>query len=84
MSARPRPLPRDVPVRSGGGDLAAWNVPAYLLAGIGVYGGIGYALDRWLGTGFLVLVGMLLGAALALYVIWVRYGGSRPRDEGGA
>jgi F0F1-type ATP synthase assembly protein I len=53
---------------------AAWNVPAYLLAGIILYGGIGFALDRWLGTSWLVLVGMLVGAALALYLIWVRYG----------
>jgi hypothetical protein len=39
-----------------------------------LYGGIGFALDRWLGTSWLVLVGILVGAALALYVIWLRYG----------
>jgi F0F1-type ATP synthase assembly protein I len=53
---------------------AAWSVPAYLLAGMILYGGIGFALDRWLGTSWLVLVGILVGAALALYVIWLRYG----------
>jgi len=53
---------------------AAWSVPAYLLAGMAMYGGIGWLLDRWLGTSWLVLVGVLLGTALAMYVIWLRYG----------
>jgi ATP synthase protein I len=53
---------------------AAWSVPAYLLSGMGLYGGLGWLLDRWLGTGWIVLVGVLGGAALALYLIWLRYG----------
>jgi F0F1-type ATP synthase assembly protein I len=53
---------------------AAWSVPAYLLAGMVLYGGIGWLLDRWLGTSLLVLVGVLSGAALAVYLIWLRYG----------
>lgn len=53
---------------------AAWSVPAYLLAGMGLYGGIGWLLDRWLGTSWIALVGILAGAALAVYLIWLRYG----------
>ena len=33
-------------------------------------------LDQLLGTGFLVVVGILAGMALSLYVIWLRYGTS--------
>jgi F0F1-type ATP synthase assembly protein I len=55
-------------------EAAAWNIVAYLLSGIALYGGIGHVLDRWLGTSFLVLIGMLAGAGLALYLVNVRYG----------
>ena len=35
---------------------------------------LGWLADRWLGTGFLLPVGMLAGMALSLYVVWLRYG----------
>ena len=54
----------------------ATSVTAYLIAGPVGFGGIGYLLDHWLGTGFLVVVGLLVGMALSLYVIWLRYGTS--------
>lgn len=50
------------------------KVVGYLLAGPLLYGGIGWALDLWLGIGFLLPVGVLLGFALSLYLIWFRYG----------
>jgi F0F1-type ATP synthase assembly protein I len=53
---------------------AATTVTAYLLAGMALYGGIGWLLDRWLGTTWIVLVGVLAGTALSLYLIWLRYG----------
>lgn len=56
-------------------ESAMWNVPAYLLAGMGGYGFLGWLADRFLGTSWLVLVGLLGGTAVALYTIWVRYGG---------
>jgi F0F1-type ATP synthase assembly protein I len=57
------------------GEAAAWTVLAYLLTGPLFYGGLGWLLDRWLGTDpWFVLVGILGGMALALYVVWVRYG----------
>ena len=52
----------------------AWRAFAYLLTGPLVYGGIGYGLDRWLGTSFLLPVGIVGGMALSLYLIWFRYG----------
>ena len=53
---------------------AAYGALGYLLAGLLFWGGVGLALDRWLGTNFLVLIGLLLGGAAAMYLIYVRYG----------
>jgi F0F1-type ATP synthase assembly protein I len=50
------------------------KVVGYLLAGPLLYGGIGWGLDHWLGTSFLLPVGILGGVALSLYLIWFRYG----------
>jgi hypothetical protein len=55
-----------------------WNIPAYLLAGMGGYAFLGWLVDLWLGTRFGVLVGLLGGTAVAMYTIWVRYGGQGP------
>jgi hypothetical protein len=53
---------------------AAWRSVAYLLSGPLVYGAAGWLLDLWLGTSFLVGVGIVGGMALSLYLIWFRYG----------
>lgn len=55
-------------------DQTSASVIAYLITGPVVFGGIGLLLDKWLHTGFLVLIGLLGGMALSLYVIWLRYG----------
>ena len=51
-----------------------WNAVSYLISGPVLFGGIGWALDHWLGTSWLVAVGILGGMALSLYLIWFRYG----------
>jgi ATP synthase protein I len=51
-----------------------WAIISYLLGGMIVWGGAGLLLDAWLGTGFFLPAGLLLGAGAALYLIWVRYG----------
>ncbi len=63
-------------VRAGApqADDAGWTVLCYLLTGVCLFGGAGWGLDRLLGTSFLVVVGLLGGAGLALYVIYLRYG----------
>ena len=68
-----RPLPEDAGRRRLE-ESAAWNVSANLLAGVLLGGGVGWGLDRWLGTGYLVGIGLLLGIALTLYYVWLRYG----------
>lgn len=52
----------------------AWTVLARLITGPALFGGLGWLLDEWLGTGFLLLVGMIGGMALAIYVVILRYG----------
>jgi F0F1-type ATP synthase assembly protein I len=44
-----------------------------MLSGIIVWGGAGLALDRWLGTKFFALIGVLLGLGVAIYLIIVKY-----------
>ena len=38
-----------------------------------VYGFAGWLADRWLGTSFLVAVGIIVGAVLGLYLTWNRF-----------
>ena len=51
-----------------------WNVVSYLISGPVMFGGIGWALDRWLEYGFFVPVGILAGMAVSLYLVWFWYG----------
>jgi ATP synthase protein I len=61
----------DAPGDSG----VAWSIIGTLLAGVLVWGGIGYLVDRWLGTTSVFLpIGMVVGAGAAMYLIIVRYG----------
>lgn len=55
-------------------ESAGWTILSYLISGPLLYGGVGWLLDLWLGTQFLVAVGIVGGMALSLYVVFVRYG----------
>lgn len=50
-----------------------WHAFGYLTAGVGLYGFLGWLADRWLGTSFLVVIGILLGAGLGLYMTFARF-----------
>ena len=50
-----------------------WHAFCYLVAGVAFYGLLGWLADRWLGTSFLVAVGILLGAGLGVYMTWSRF-----------
>lgn len=50
-----------------------WMAFGYLVAGVLLYGAIGWGLDRWWGTSFMVVIGILLGAGLGLYQTWARF-----------
>jgi F0F1-type ATP synthase assembly protein I len=69
--SEPEP-PREPPAR--GADLV-WSIIGTLVAGVLAWGGIGWLLDRWLDTNFLVAVGIIVGMAGAFYLIIKRYGG---------
>jgi ATP synthase protein I len=50
-----------------------WHAVSYLVTGVGLYGLVGWLLDKWLGTSFLLPVGIVLGAALGVYLTYVRF-----------
>jgi F0F1-type ATP synthase assembly protein I len=50
-----------------------WLAFGYLVSGVLLYGLIGWLLDRWLGTSFLVVVGILLGITLGMLMTWWRF-----------
>jgi ATP synthase protein I len=56
-----------------------WHAFGYLVAGVGMYGFLGWLADRWLGTQFLVVLGILGGAALGLYMTFARF--NRSQDQ---
>jgi F0F1-type ATP synthase assembly protein I len=52
-----------------------WAITSTLAGGMATVGGLGYLLDRFLdtGSGFTAL-GIVLGAASAIYIVYLRYG----------
>lgn len=64
------------------GKEQGYRVLSYLLAGIIVYGAVGWLLDRWLDTDFLLPVGVIVGAACSIYLIIRRYGGQSAAGAG--
>jgi len=55
-----------------------WAVLTTLIGGFVVWGGVGWALDRWWGVHFLTPVGLIIGMALGIYAVVARHGGFRP------
>lgn len=50
------------------------RVLSYLIAGVMVYGLLGWVGDHFLGTRFLLPVGIIAGAAFGVYVVIRRFG----------
>ena len=50
---------------------------AEIMAGILLYGGLGYLADRLLHTSFIVIIGLLLGIGLSMYLVFKRVGGAK-------
>lgn len=50
------------------------RVLSYLIAGVALYGGLGWLVDHLLGTGFWLPIGIVLGAAASVYTIIRRFG----------
>ena len=68
--------PDKEPDQNGGGRVRsgeAWTVLAYMLTGPLVYGGLGWALDQWWNTVFLLPLGLVGGGAASVYLVYIRY-----------
>lgn len=52
-----------------------WHAFGYLVSGVALYGILGWLADRWLGTSFLVVLGIVLGAGFGLYMTFARFNG---------
>lgn len=50
-----------------------WHAFGYLVSGVGFYGFLGWLADQWLGTAFLVVLGILVGATFGLYMTFARF-----------
>lgn len=56
------------------GAAEGWAALSTLIAGIAVWGGIGYGLDRLVGSAVMLPVGVLIGVVSAIYLVYVRSG----------
>jgi hypothetical protein len=54
-----------------GGD--PWAAFGYLVAGVGVYGFAGWGLSIWLHADYWIPIGILVGAAFGMYLVFARY-----------
>lgn len=50
-----------------------WHAFGYIVAGVAFYGLLGWLADHWLGTRYLVAVGIGVGAALGIYLTFARF-----------
>lgn len=52
-----------------------WSITSHLVGAIVTVGGLGFLLDRILGTGsVLTAVGIVAGGAAGIYIVYLRYG----------
>ena len=56
-------------------EKAVWSILAYLIAGLVIWGGIGYGIDHWIGKShYGIITGLVLGLGSSLYLAWLRFG----------
>jgi ATP synthase protein I len=73
MTERP---PDDPHAGAGDGSQGmnqAMQALSYLISGVVFYGGLGWLGDHYLGTGFLIPVGIVLGAGFGIYLVIKRF-----------
>ncbi len=64
------------------GASAGLAISGTLLAAVAVYGLIGYLIDRLVGTPkVFTAIGMIVGAVLGTYLIYMRYGRDHDRKR---
>jgi F0F1-type ATP synthase assembly protein I len=70
------------PARGGGGADTGWAIVGTMLSGMAVWGGVGWLLDWWLDIKVFLPVGIILGMAVSIYMVVVRFGAVPPPSEG--
>ena len=60
----------------GGAD-QGYRILSIMIAGLLAYGGLGWLLDRWLGTAWFMPMGLILGVGLGVYYVVVKFGRSQ-------
>jgi ATP synthase protein I len=75
MHSQPRPDAPD----EGGGD--PWAAFGYLVAGVLFYGFVGWLLSIWLHADYWIPIGILVGAAFGMYMVFARYSLKAPKVE---
>jgi F0F1-type ATP synthase assembly protein I len=70
------------PVRGGSGADTGWTIIGTMLSGMAIWGGAGWLLDRWLDIKVLLPVGIILGMAVSIYMVVVKYGGVPEQSAG--
>jgi ATP synthase protein I len=53
---------------------AAWSVPSYLISGMLIWGGLGWLASRWTGVAVFLPIGVIIGALLAIYLVYLKHG----------
>lgn len=61
-------------MEGGDGIDQGLRVLSYLLSGPLFYGFLGWLLDRWVGTSFWMVLGIVFGMAAGVYMVVRRYG----------
>ena len=56
------------------GEADAFGALGLVISGVLVWGLAGYGVSRWLDNQVFVMIGLLLGMAAGLYLVWFRYG----------
>ena len=64
--------PADRPDHVPPAKIDPWQVLSQLIAGVLLYAGIGWLIDRWLETRVFVAIGICLGAGLGIYMVYKR------------
>lgn len=58
-----------------------WHAFGYIVSGVAFYGFLGWLLDRWLDTDFIVAIGIIFGAGLGIYLTFSRFNRALPPDS---
>lgn len=58
-----------------------WNAFGYMVSGVAVYGLVGWGLDQWWGTSFMVAIGIVVGAGLGIYMTMKAFPAAKAPDD---